>query len=521
MTTRSTALIVGAGFGGLAIAIELRRRGIDDFVILEKADDLGGVWRENTYPGAGCDVPSPLYSFSFAHTPRWPRRYALQPDIQAYLQRVARDFDILRHIRFGREVTEAEFDETTARWRVSTAGTGAGEPELFEASAFIPAVGQLSRPAMPDIPGIDEFTGTAFHSAEWNHDCDLEGKRVAVIGTGASAIQFVPEIQPKVAHLSVFQRSAQHILPRRDHAYDRWYHAPLRAVPALQKLDRFGFWLYTEFAQSCMSRWTALTPVFRLQTARHLRTQVADPALRTALTPDYTLGCKRVLFSNDYLPAITQSNVDLVTDDITEITPGGVRTADGTEHEVDVIVYGTGFAALELLAPMTIRGLRGRELTEAWSEGARAHLGITVPGFPNMFLMYGPNTNLGGGSIVYMLESQARYVRAAVQRLAARPGRFLDVRPEAERAWDAMVQSRLARSVWTRCHSWYRNAHGRVVSNWPGRTREYRLRTRTLDPADFRIGVVSRGDTTGAGSSRDDTTGIAAATPGTSEEVTA
>ncbi|KID30347.1 putative flavoprotein involved in K+ transport [Prauserella sp. Am3] len=489
MTTRTTALIVGAGFGGLAVAIELRRHGVDDFVVLEKAGDVGGVWRENTYPGAGCDVPSPLYSFSFAGGTRWPRRYARQPDILEYLRRTAREEGVLGHIRFGREVASAEFDEATARWQVRTT-----DGEEFSAAAFVPAVGQLSRPAYPSIPGMETFAGTAFHSAEWDHDCVLEGKRVAVIGTGASAVQFVPEIQPEVARLTVFQRSAQYILPKRDHAYDRWYHAPLRAVPALEKVDRLGFWLYTEFAQACLSRWQMFTPLFSRQAARHLREKVTDPQLRTALTPDYALGCKRVLFSNDYLPALTRSNVDLVTDEISEITPQGVRTADGTLHEADVLVYGTGFAALDLLAPMKIHGLGHRPLGDAWSDGARAHLGITVPGFPNMFLMYGPNTNLGGGSVVYMLESQARYVRDAVQRLAAHPGRYLDVRPEAERAWDETVQHRLAGSVWTRCRSWYRTAHGRVVSNWPGRTLEYRRRTRAVNPGDFRIGVATDPD---------------------------
>ncbi|PRX46000.1 cation diffusion facilitator CzcD-associated flavoprotein CzcO [Prauserella shujinwangii] len=484
-TVRTGALIIGAGFGGVAMAIELRRSGFHDFVILEKADDLGGVWRENTYPGAGCDVPSPLYSFSFERNHLWPRRYSAQPDIHAYLDGTARKYGVTSHIRFGTEVTSAEFDEASARWRVRTADGGE-----YSARVLIPATGQLSRPAFPAIPGIETFRGRSFHSAEWDHGCDLTGKRVAVIGTGASAIQFVPEIQPKAARLTVFQRSAQYIMPKRDHAYRRWHHRLFRALPFVQTLDRLSFWLYAEFAQQCLSRWQVMIPVFKKQTEKHLRAQVADPRLRRKLTPDYEIGCKRVLFSNDYFPALTKSNVELVTERIAEITPDGVRTADGTEHPADVIVYGTGFAALDLLAPIKIHGLDHRPLSEAWSEGARAHLGITVPGFPNMFLMYGPNTNLGGGSIIYMLESQARYVRDAVRRLTARPGAYLDVRPEAEQRWDTEVQRRLARSVWTRCSSWYRNEHGRVVSNWPGRTAEYRRRTRGLDPADFRVGTA-------------------------------
>ncbi|OZM72332.1 4-hydroxyacetophenone monooxygenase [Amycolatopsis antarctica] len=473
-------LIVGAGFGGIALAIELRRHGIEDFVVLERAGELGGVWRDNTYPGAGCDVPSPLYSFSFAPNLAWPRRYAGQRDIRDYLARTAERFGVLPHIRYDTEVTSAGFDESTGRWRVTTA-----HGETYSAGVFVPAVGQLSRPAWPSIPGIGAFRGQSFHSAEWDHSCALRGKRVAVVGTGASAIQFVPEIQPEVDRLLVFQRSAQHIMPKRDRRYKPWHHKAFRMIPALQGIDRLGFWLYAEFAQQCLSVWQRFIPLFRWQTARHLRRTVADPRLRAALTPDYEIGCKRVLFSNDYLPAVGRENVTLVTERITEITPDGPRTADGTLHEADVIVYGTGFAALDLLAPITVTGRGGIPLADTWREGARAHLGISVPGFPNMFLLYGPNTNLGGGSIIHMLESQARYVRDAVTRLR---GRVAEVRPEVERRWDAEIQGRLARSVWTRCSSWYRNSHGRVVTNWPGRTREYRRRTRRFASADYQIG---------------------------------
>ncbi|MEU3269541.1 NAD(P)/FAD-dependent oxidoreductase [Saccharomonospora sp. NPDC006951] len=480
------AVIVGAGFGGIAAAIELSRSGFTDFVILERASDLGGVWRENTYPGAGCDVPSPLYSFSFERNPSWPRRYAAQPDIHAYLRRTARKYGVLGKIRFGTEVTGAEFDDSTATWRVTTA-TGTE----FTATAFIPATGQLSRPAFPDIPGMDAFRGDSFHSAEWRHDLDLTGARIAVIGTGASAIQFVPRIQPRAGALTVFQRSAPYLLPKRDHAYAAWHHGAFKAFPLVQTLDRLGFWLYAEFAQQCLSKWQFLTPLFQRQTEKHLREAIADPVLRDKLTPGYALGCKRVLFSNDYLPAIAESNVELVTDAVAEVTENGVRDVSGRHHDADVIVYGTGFAAHDLVSPIDVRGLDGRPLTEAWKEGARAHLGITVPGFPNMFLMYGPNTNLGGGSIIYMLESQARYVRDAVRLLAAHPGQYLDVREDAERRWDEEVQERLARSVWTRCRSWYRNSSGRVVTNWPGRTHEYRHRTASVELTHFRVGTAS------------------------------
>lgn len=486
-----TAVIVGAGFGGIAMAIELRRAGIHDFVVLEQAPDLGGVWRENTYPGAGCDVPSPLYSFSFERNLRWPRRYAGHRDIQSYLDRTARKYGVVQHIRFQNEVTSATFDEAAGRWRIHTANG-----KTYLATAFIPAVGQLSRPALPDIPGIDHFQGSAFHgsafhSARWDHGQPLAGQRVAVIGTGASAIQFVPEIQREVSRLTVFQRSAQYIMPKRDHAYKSWHHNAFRLLPALQSLDRLSFWLYAEFAQQCLSRWHQFTPLFRRQALRHLRRQVSDPRLRRVLTPDYALGCKRVLFSNDYLPAMTQSNVDLVTDPVAEITADGVRGADGTEYPADVIIYGTGFRTHDLLDSIEITGLEGATLSEAWRKGARAYLGITVPRFPSMFLVYGPNTNLGGNSIIHMLESQARYIRDAVRQLTEHPGHFVDVRVESEQRWDTEVQDRLGKSVWTRCSSWYRNRYGRVVANRPGRTAEYRRRTRRFDLERYRVGVAA------------------------------
>lgn len=476
----STIVIVGAGFGGIAMAIELRRAGITDFIVLEKASDLGGVWRENTYPGAGCDVPSPLYSFSFARNVRWPRRYAGQADIHAYLARTARAYGVTEHIRFSTEVSRAQFDESTESWLVHTDG-----PSL-RARVFIPATGQLSRPAYPRLPGIETFRGPWFHSAQWNHEVSLRDQRIAVIGTGASAVQFVPRIQPTAGRLTLFQRSPPHLLPKRDHTYEKWPHRAFGRTSALQALDRFGFWLYTEFAQQCLSTWQWLTPLFRRQALRHLRKSVPDARLRETLTPDYALGCKRILFSNDYLPALTRDNVDVVTSSITEITPHGVRTADGVEYEVDVIIYGTGFNSIDMLAPMKITGGGDLPLSAAWSDGARAYLGITVPGFPNMFLLYGPNTNLGGGSVVHMLESQARYIRQAARYLLDARA-TTDVVPAAERQWDEEIQHRLERSVWTRCRSWYRNAHGRVVSIWPGRTHEYRRRTTRFDIENYHV----------------------------------
>ncbi|WP_326569021.1 NAD(P)/FAD-dependent oxidoreductase [Amycolatopsis rhabdoformis] len=475
-----SVLIVGTGFGGVGTAVELKRAGFHDFTILERAAEPGGVWRENTYPGAACDIPSPLYSFSYAPNPWWPQRFSPQPDIHAYLKRVIADFDLGPHIRYGREVTAATFDE--GRWRVETAGG-----ETFEADVFVPAVGQLSRPVLPDIAGRDSFEGVAFHSAHWNHDVDLSGKRVAVIGTGASAIQFVPPLQREAAQVTIFQRTAPYIMAKNDTRYARWQKRLFERLPATQLLGRLRIFLLAEYATYAMTRHPVLAKAFELRTAQLRRRHLKDPKLRRKVTPDYPLGCKRILFTNDYLPALAQPNVEVETGRIREITPRGVRTEDGVEHQADVIVYGTGFNATDFLGSMKVLGLDGRSLDDAWRGGARAYLGMTVPGFPNLFCVYGPNTNLGAGSIIYMIERQARYIRQAVEQLA-RPGvSYVDVLPEVEERYDREVQQRLGHSVWSSCTSWYRQADGRVSTNWPGLVTEYDRRTRVLDPADFRV----------------------------------
>ncbi|NIH80315.1 flavin-containing monooxygenase [Amycolatopsis viridis] len=478
---RPSVLIIGAGFGGLAVATELVRAGFADFTILERAEEIGGVWRANTYPGAGCDIPSPLYSFSHRPNPDWPRRFSLQPAIKRYLEDVAREYGVTDRIRFGTGVASAEFDEGTRRWRVRTE---AGE--VIEADVLVPAVGQLSRPALPEIAGRDSFRGPAFHSANWDHDCETAGKRIAVIGTGASAIQFVPHLQRVAKQVTVFQRSAPWVVPKNDVAYTRWQRRLFRRLPVTQKVERLRIWLVCELlslglVDVPLVRWF----LGRLGT-RHLARQVPDLQLRATLTPDYPPGCKRALFSNDYYPALTRPNVTVATEKIVEILPTGVRTADGVVHEADVLVYGTGFHATDFLVPMTVRGRGGVELAKRWRDGAWAYLGMTVPGFPNLFLVYGPNTNLGGNSIVFMLESQARYIVQAVRALAGRPGTALDVKPEVAARFDTALQRRLARSVWTRCASWYRTGTGRIVNNWPGTVTRYRRRTRTLDLRDYR-----------------------------------
>jgi cation diffusion facilitator CzcD-associated flavoprotein CzcO/acetyl esterase/lipase len=469
--------VVGAGFGGIGLGAVLSGSDTADVTILDKADGVGGVWRANTYPGAACDVPSHLYSFSFAPGREWTRRFAPQPDILRYLERVAAEHRLAP--RLGTEVTEAHWDDARSSWRLDLS-----DGDSLEADVLVPACGQLSRPATPRIPGLDTFGGPVFHSAEWDHDVDLRGKRVAVVGTGASAIQFVPAIVDDVAAMTVFQRSAPWLIPKPDRPYGGLSRTLLRALPA-GRLPARGFWtLFFETGALGFTRFPLLTPPFRWAHAAMLRRQVPDADLRAKLQPDYPVGCKRVGISSDWFPALARPHVHVVTDAIAAVTPTGVRTADGTEHPADVIILGTGFATSDFLAPMKIFGPGGVELSERWREGARAHLGIAVPGFPNLFLLYGPNTNVGSGSIVHMLESQIAYVRQAIAAVAGGAGP-LGVRADVESRFDTEMQDRLGHSVWTGCQSWYRTASGRIVNNWPGLMREYRRRTAHFDVADY------------------------------------
>jgi cation diffusion facilitator CzcD-associated flavoprotein CzcO len=480
--------IIGAGFGGLGLALCLRRAGFHDFTVFERADDIGGVWRDNSYPGAACDVPSSLYSYSFAPNRDWPRRYSEQADILAYLRSTVTKAGVLDHVRLGTEVRAADFDATTLRWRLRLA-----DGTVHEADVLVSAVGQLSRPTVPDLPGAPAFLGPTFHSARWDHDVDLTGRRVAVIGTGASAIQFVPRIQPVVERLTIFQRSAPYVVPKPDRGYLPLHHRLFHAVPAVQSLGRLFTWVTGELLTFALTSARPLRRVVETVFRVHMRRHISDPAMRARLVPDYQAGCKRLLFSNDWFPALAQPNVDVVTEPIEEITPHGVRTADGVEHPADVIVYGTGFNATEFLMPMRVHGLGGRELADAWQSGARAHLGITVPGFPNMFLVYGPNTNLGGNSIIYMIEHQCRYIMQAIQRIGTLDRSCLDVREDVAERFETEMRRRLARTVWSGCSSWYRGPNGRVSTNWPGLVFEYHRRTARLDPEEFRTVPVSAG----------------------------
>ena len=472
--------IIGAGFGGLGTAIELKRAGFTEVTVLEKAAGVGGVWRENTYPNAACDVPSSLYSWSFAPNPDWPHRYSRQDEILAYIERTAAEQGVLHQVRTGVEVASAAYDESSGSWHLTTA-TG----EQIDTDVLVSAVGQLSRPSIPHLPGLDRFAGPAFHSAEWDHEVDLVGQRVAVLGTGASAIQFVPGIVPRAGHVTVFQRSAPYVAPKPDREYTRAHGTVFRRFPRTQAFGRQLTWLVTEQFNKSLIGKTPLKKAVELGWRAQLHHQVRDPELRAKLVPDYELGCKRVLFSNDWYPALAQPHVDVVTEPVIEVLPEGVRSGDGQVHEVDVIIYGTGFAATDFLAPIQVTGTGGADLHTQWEEGAHAYLGLCVPRFPNLFLVYGPNTNLGGSSIINMLEAASRAIVTLLRHTESQGARSVAVLPEVERRYDQEIQGRLRNSVWAGCHNWYHQDGGRISTNWPGLVEEYKRRCDEIDVRDF------------------------------------
>jgi cation diffusion facilitator CzcD-associated flavoprotein CzcO len=474
--------IVGSGFAGLGMAIRLREAGIEDFVVLERAHEVGGTWRDNSYPGCACDVPSHLYSFSFAPNPEWTSTFSPQPEILDYLRGCAQRYGVLPHIRFGHELLDASWDEDVQRWRLQTSR---GD---LTAQLLVLGTGPLSSPAIPDLPGLERFEGTSFHSATWDHDHDLDGERVAVVGTGASAIQFVPQIQPRVGRLHVFQRTAPWIMPRPDRPLRSWERRLYRALPAAQLLMRASiYWARESFVLGF--RHPRAMRLGQRLALRHLRRQVADPELRRRLTPTYRVGCKRVLISNDYLPALGRENVEVVTDAIREVRPRSIVTADGVEREVDTIVFGTGFHVTDMPAAERVRGRDGRALAEVWAGSPQAHLGAMVAGYPNLFFLVGPNTGLGHNSIVFMIESQCNYVLDALRLMEAGGAAELDVRPEAQAAYNAHIQEQMRGTVWTSggCASWYLDARGRNTTLWPTFTWPFRERTRRLDPAHYEM----------------------------------
>ncbi len=474
--------IVGAGFSGLGIAIRLKQRGIDDFVILERAADVGGTWRDNTYPGCACDVPSHLYSFSFAPNPTWTHTFSPQQEILDYLRWCAGRFGLAPHICWNTELLDATWNEDARQWRLMTArGT-------FTAEILILGNGPLSEPAIPAIPGLDRFTGTLFHSARWNHSHDLTGEQVAVIGTGASAIQFVPRIQPQVGQLLLFQRTPPWVLPRLDRPISKRQRALFRALPIVQRLARDRIYWQREMLVLAFTSRPQLMQRAEQIALRHLEAHIDDPGLRSRLIPSYRMGCKRILLSDDFYPALNQANVEVVTERIQEVRAASVVTAEGVEREVDTIILATGFHVTDMPAAHYVHGRGGQTLADAWRDGPQAYLGTTIAGFPNLFLMIGPNTGLGHTSMVFMIESQIAYILDCLRRMNRRRLQTVEVRPEAQATFTEEVQHRMRGTVWTSgCASWYLDAKGHNTTLWPGYTWQYRRRTRRFNLADYAL----------------------------------
>jgi cation diffusion facilitator CzcD-associated flavoprotein CzcO len=480
--------VIGAGFAGLGMAIRLRQHGIRDLVVIERGASVGGTWRDNTYPGCACDVPSHLYSFSFAPNPRWSHSFSRQPEIRSYLERVAEEFGVLPHLHLSTDLEAADWDESAQVWRLRTSR---GD---LSADVLVSGCGALVEPRLPAVPGLGSFEGTAFHSARWDHDADLTGKRIAVVGTGASAIQFVPYLQQRGAHVTVFQRTPPWIVPRRDREYSAREKAAYAHVPGLQKATRGAIYAFRELQLLAFTGKGRLRDLAEKGALKHLEDQVPDPELRKVLTPDYRFGCKRVLISNDYLPALSAANVTVVPHEVTEVRPHSVVGADGSEHEADVIVFGTGFSVMDIPVAHRITGRSGQSLTDHWADRPTAHRGTTVAGFPNLFLLLGPNTALGHSSVVLMMEAQMAYVLEALRTMEAYGATSVDVRAEAQDAYNVGLQEQLSTTVWNDggCKAWYTNAAGHNFTLWPTHTFTFRKQTARFDAESYELLVAPR-----------------------------
>lgn len=481
--------IVGSGFAGIGMAIRLKQAGIHDFTIYEQADRVGGTWRDNRYPGAACDIESHLYSFSFEPNPKWSRMFAPQAEILAYLEHCVEKYGLGSHLRLSTAVVGATFDETNGVWDVKT-----NDGRAQKARVLIAGCGGLSKPQLPEIPGIGSFQGETFHSARWNDQARLSGKTVAVIGTGASAIQIVPSIAPVVGRLLVFQRTAPWILPKRDRELRALEQAVFARLPLAQRMARASQYLRHElFAVGFVKKPKLMELLGRLGEL-YLKKSVRDPVMREKLKPSYTLGCKRILLSNDYYPAIQRENVELVTEPIAAIRAEGIELQSGETRRVDTVIYATGFQAAEAVAPFDIRGRGGIDLNEAWKAGPEAYLGTTIAGFPNFFLIVGPNVGLGHSSMVYMIESQIAYIKSAIQTMREENIKFVDVRRAEQDRYNEQLQARFPSTVWSSgCVSWYQTRNGKNTTLWPGFTFEYRLKTRKFDPTPYQVASLAAG----------------------------
>jgi cation diffusion facilitator CzcD-associated flavoprotein CzcO len=479
--------ILGAGFGGLGMAIRLKHTGAGDFVVFERDEDVGGTWWANTYPGCQCDIPSHLYSYSFALNPNWTRTYPLQPEIRDYLRECADRYGIRPHLRTSCEVRSAEWDEEDRVWRLAT-GDG-----RFSARVLIAAPGPLSEPRIPKLPGLESFRGTVFHTARWNHDHDLTSRNVAVVGTGASAIQTVPRIQPMARRVTIFQRTPPWVVPHRDRPITRFERRLYRRVPALQRVVRSTVYLSRELLVPGLVHRPQLMEAVQKMAEAHLAKQVPDPALRTKLTPDYVIGCKRILPSNEWYPAVTQRNVEVVPSAVSEVRPDAVVGADGVAHEADTLIFATGFHVTDVPFAQFIRGRDGARLCDVWHGSPQAYRGTAAPGFPNLFWVIGPNTGLGHNSMVFMIEAQLNYLVDGLRAMDRRAATQIEVRPAAYEAYNAHLQSRLTRTVWNTggCSSWYLDANGRNATIWPDFTWRFWQQTRRFDEPAYSLTGVS------------------------------
>lgn len=473
--------IIGAGFGGLGAAVALRRAGIDDLVIIEGEDGVGGTWRRNSYPGAACDVQSHLYSFSFAPNKSWSRTYARQPEILAYLESVVDDFDLRRHLMLSTPVRTIRWNADTWQWDCEL--DRAGHTAVLNADVVVCAVGLFGSLKLPDIAGLADFGGILMHTAQWDHRIDLAGKKVAVIGTGASGVQVVPELAKIAEHLTVFQRTPPWMVPKDDRPYSATELAQFRRNPLAVRRARWQIWKFQHDNTATFADDPVMTARTQIATSFLERT-VADEPLRRALTPDYPFRCKRVLLGDEYYLALQRDNVELVTDPIDRITETSVITAAGDVVDVDVIVLATGFETSRYLSGIDVIGIGGHRLHERWGPDPSAYLGVAVGGFPNFFMLYGPNTNQGGNSIVYILEAGARLVASAVSRVARRGG-YVDVHPEVEKRYNEELSADLERTIWTQCNSYFRSPTGRIVTQWPYTELEYARRTWRLRPREW------------------------------------
>ncbi len=481
-TTKTGIAIIGSGFSGICMGIQLKKAGITDFLIFERASEIGGTWRDNTYPGVACDVSSHMYSFSFEPNPNWSRMFSPQAEILQYLKACVTKYELASFIKYNTNIAGAEFDEKNSQWNIHMQSG-----ETIIAKTFVNGMGPLNRAVLPDLQGIETFAGKTFHSSEWDHSFDLTGKRVAVIGTGASAIQIVPNIVNKVKALYLFQRTAPWILPKPDRNMSEFEKNLFRFLPFTQKMYRyFIYWVLESSALGLVvnPKWTKLLEKISL---RHLKKSVADEELRMKLTPKYILGCKRILLSNDYYKALTLPQSQVITEGIDRVEGNTIIAKDGKRSEVDAIVFGTGFNAADYPKDFVVKGLNGKLLADEWKRGPEAYLGIAVKHFPNLFFIIGPNTGLGNNSMIFMIEAQVNYIVQCIKTLQENGFKYLNVKDDVQENYNIEIQKRLSHTVWNSgCVSWYQTAEGKNTSIWPGFTFQYWKRMKKLQKEDFK-----------------------------------